>query len=170
MQIINSTLKDVDDIFRLYEDGTSYQKLVGNKHWKGFKRELIENEIKEKRQWKIIFEDEIVCVFAISFNDPQIWKEKDRDPAIYIHRIATNTFFRGNSFTKHIIAWAITFATEHGKTFIRMDTGSGNEKLNNYYVSCGFTNLGVIQLTDTDGLPQHYKEGSSNLFEIDLSK
>lgn len=49
-----------------------------------------------------------------------------------------------------------------------MDTGSGNEKLNSYYVGCGFRYLGITQLNNTDGLPDHYKAGSSSLFEIDI--
>jgi ribosomal protein S18 acetylase RimI-like enzyme len=168
MKIFNSTAADTDAIFRLYEEGTAYQKLVAKKHWKGFERSLVEKEIDEKRQWKIIINEQIACVFSISFNDPFIWQEKDKDPAIYIHRIATNPLFRGNSFVKIIIAWAKGYAKENGKKFIRMDTGSGNEKLNNYYISCGFTYLGAVQLGDTADLPEHYRNGSSSLFEIKI--
>ncbi|PSL44356.1 acetyltransferase (GNAT) family protein [Chitinophaga niastensis] len=168
MRIENSTLADVDTIFKLYDEGTHYQKSVAKKHWQGFERSLVENEIKEKRQWKIIADEQVVCVFAIAFNDPLIWKEKDNDPAVYIHRIATNPLFRGNSYVKHIITWAKEYARNINKDFIRMDTGSGNERLNNYYISCGFTYLGITTLGDSDGLPAHYRGGSSSLFEIRL--
>lgn len=151
MKIINSRPEDIAIIFKLYEYGTAYQKKVAKKHWKGFERSLIETEISEGRQWKIIFDEQIVCVFAITFNDPFIWQEKDKDPAIYIHRIATNPLFRGNSFVKHIVEWARKYAKERGKLYIRMDTGSGNEKLNKYYISCGFTYLGIVDLGVTEG-------------------
>ena len=166
MKIINSTYEDIDTIFKLYEEGTAYQKAVAKKHWKGFERALVEKEIVEKRQWKVLMEDDIACVFAITFNDPHIWQEKDKDPSIYIHRIATNQRFRGNSFVKHIIDWAKPYAKQNKKEFIRMDTGSGNEKLNNYYIDCGFIYLGVIQLGSTANLPEHYRNGTSSLFEI----
>jgi ribosomal protein S18 acetylase RimI-like enzyme len=169
MKIINSVPEDIETIFRLYDEGTTYQKAVAKKHWKGFERSLIELEIREKRQWKIMMGEEVACVFAISFNDPFIWKGKDKDPAIYIHRIATNPLFRGNSFVKHIIAWATDYAKENGWQYIRMDTGSGNDKLNKYYIDCGFTYLGVIELGDTENLPDHYKGGSSSLFEIKIN-
>ncbi len=168
MKIINSDPDDIDIIFKLYDEGTAYQKSVAEKHWKGFPRSLIEKEIREKRQWKIMVGEEVACVFSIAFNDPVIWQEKDKDPAIYIHRIATNPLFRGNSFVKHISGWAVEYAKDNGKRFIRMDTGSGNEKLNNYYVHCGFTYLGIIRLGDTENLPEHYKGGSSSLFEIKI--
>lgn len=169
MRIINSEPEDIETIFRLYDEGTAYQKAVAEKHWKGFRRSLIESEIREKRQWKIMVGEEVACVFAIAFNDRIIWQEKDKDPAIYIHRIATNPGFRGNSFVKHIIGWAKEYAKDNSKCYIRMDTGSGNDKLNKYYTDCGFTYLGIIHLDDTENLPEHYKGGSSSLFEIKIN-
>ncbi|MEO6001468.1 MAG: GNAT family N-acetyltransferase [Chitinophagaceae bacterium] len=168
MIIVNSTINDINTIFELYEAGTTYQKSVSNKHWKGFERALVEKEIEENRQWKIIIDDQIACVFATAYNDPFIWLGKDKDPSIYIHRIVTNPLFRGNGFTKHIVEWAKQFAKENGEKFIRLDTGSGNDKLNNYYVSCGFKYLGIKEYPDTDNLPKHYIGGSSSLFEIAL--
>lgn len=168
MKILNSIPKDIATIFNLYEAGTAYQKSVSKKHWQGFEQSLIETEIKEKRQWKIIVGGQIACVFAITFNDPHIWQEKDKDSAIYIHRIATNPDFRGNNFVKHIIDWAKRYAKKKGIAFIRMDTGSGNEKLNNYYIKCGFTYLGIVEIGETADLPAHYKGGSSSLFEIKI--
>jgi ribosomal protein S18 acetylase RimI-like enzyme len=168
LQITSSTTADIDAIFDLYDQGTAHQAKVATKVWKGFERSLVEEEIKEKRQWKILMEDEIVCVFATTFSDPLIWGEKNEEPAIYIHRIATSAAHRGNSFVKHIVEWAKQYAIGHGKQFVRLDTGSGNEKLNNYYVSCGFTYLGVNLLSNTEGLPEHYKTGSFSIFEIKL--
>lgn len=166
MEIQQSNSGDIDQIFNLYDQATSYQKEVGIRVWKGFERPMVLQEIEEGRQYKIIVDAEIACVFVITFNDPLIWKEKDADPAIYIHRVATNPKFRGQHFVKHIVAWARQYALQCGKTFIRLDTGSGNEKLNNYYVSCGFSYLGVTSLEHTGDLPEHYKEGTFSLFEL----
>jgi ribosomal protein S18 acetylase RimI-like enzyme len=166
MVIKNSSPADIDFIFKLYDAGTAYQKTVAKRHWQGFERSLVETEVEEKRQWKIVVNEQIACVFAITFTDPFIWEEKSNDPAIYIHRIATNPSFRGNNYVRHIVDWAKTYAKENKKDFIRMDTGSGNDKLNNYYISCGFNYLGVVEHKDTGDLPAHYKVGGSSLFEI----
>lgn len=168
MKITYSTTEDISLIFSLYDAGTLLQKKVAQKQWLGFERSLIEKEISEKRLWKIVEGSQIVCVFSIAFNDPAIWKEKDSDPAIYIHRIATHPDYHGNGYVKHIVAWSREYASENQKQFIRMDTGSGNDKLNNYYVSCGFNYLGVIATDDSPELPAHYKNGTSSLFEIAL--
>ena len=68
-----------------------------------FDRKMVENEIAEKRQFQLLIDGEIACVWAITFSDPQIWEERNKDRAVYIHRIATNPEYRGNIFTKNII-------------------------------------------------------------------
>ena len=166
MQIVPSTLGDIDRIFALYDAGTAYQKAVGGLHWKGFERTLVEREIAEARQFKIVVEGVIVCVFVLTFDDAVLWRERSADPAIYIHRIAIDPAERGKGYVKRIVAWAREYCRARGKRFIRMDTGSGNERLNAYYVSCGFTYLGVVKYDHADGLPAHYKTGSSSLFEM----
>ena len=168
MKIVNSTIHDIDRIFELYDLATAYQKQVAKKHWQGFERTLVEREISEQRQWKILVNDQIACVFMTAFNDPFIWKERDTDPSIYIHRIATDPSFRGQHFVKHIVAWARTYAQANQLQFIRLDTGSGNEKINNYYTSCGFTYLGIAEPGIAPDLPAHYQNGSFSLFEIKL--
>ncbi len=169
MNIINSTREDIDAIFDLYNKATAYQESLGRKDWQGFERKLVEQEIDEKRQWKILENGQLACVFVTTFSDPYIWLEKDKDPSVYIHRIATNPAFRGKRYVQHIVDWASQYAREHGKQFVRLDTGSGNEKLNAYYISCGFTYLGVFAYGEIGDLPAHYADGSSSLFEIKLA-
>lgn len=168
MQIINSTIEDISTIFQLYNQATELQKAIGNNHWMGFERALVEQEIAEGRQWKIVIDGAIACVFMTAFNDPYVWNEKDKDPAVYIHRIATNEAFRGQGLVKAIVAWTKDYARQHQKRFVRIDTGSGNDRLINYYKSCGFVYQGEANLQDAGDLPEHYKQGGMSLLEIDL--
>lgn len=168
MIIANSTPEDIGTIFHLYDEAVRFQKTVFDKHWLGFDRELVEQEIAENRQWKIVVDGQVACIFAITFSDPLIWKDKDRDPAIYIHRIVTNPQFRGGAFVKEIVKWAREYAPGIGKKYIRMDTWGDNAKLRAYYVSCGFEYLGITVMENTEGLPAHYEGLSLSLFEIAL--
>ena len=169
MLIINSTHEDIDTIFGLYDDAVAFQKTVFYKQWQGFDRLLVEKEVSENRQWKIVVDGSVACIFAITFNDPLIWKEKDQDPAIYIHRIVTNPKFRGGAYVKEIVKWAKQYARSIDKKFVRMDTWSDNEKLREYYTSCGFQYLGITVMENTGGLPKHYEGLSLSLFEIDIT-
>lgn len=166
MKILNSSPEDIEEIFKLYDAAVEYQKTKSNKHWLPFDRKLIETEIEGKRQWKIIVDGEIACIFATAYDDPLIWGERSREPAVYIHRIVTNPQFRGNNYVSEIVNWARDFGKENDKKFIRMDTWGDNEKLKDYYIKCGFDFLGVIAPTEIEKLPKHYEGITLSLFEI----
>ena len=169
MQILNSTVSDIDEIFKLYNMATALQKTIPSATvWPEFDRGLIETEISENRQWKIVIEQQIVCVFATTFSDPQIWEERNIDPSVYIHRIATHSDFRGKNFVKTIVQWAKAYGKQHDKKFVRLDTIGGNDSLINYYQKSGFTYLGLSLLKNTDQLPSHYHNVLISLFEITI--
>ncbi len=169
MIIANSNSSDIEEIFRLYRLATDFQKTKNIVLWPEFDKKLIETEIAENRQWKMVIDNEIACIWATTFSDPQIWGEKNADPAVYIHRIATNPEFRGRNLVAVIVAWAKEHAGEHHKQFIRMDTVGENTALINYYQKCGFGFLGLVKLGDTDSLPGHYHDAEVSLFEINCS-
>ena len=127
---------------------------------------MVINEIVENRQWKIIIDGKVACIWAVTFSDPLIWKDKDNDPSVYIHRITTNPISRGKRLVKKIIEWARNYATQNGKKFVRMDTVGENLKLIEHYTSCGFNFLGLSKLTNTNGLPEHYHNAVVSLFEL----
>ena len=168
MEFFKTTNEDIEAVFDIYNQATSYQKTVNNKSWRGFERALIEKEIAENRHFIIKEGDEVACTFVLTFNDLIIWKKAAQDPAVYLHRIATNPKFRGQSYVKKIIEWVKIYAKENGKEYIRLDTHSGNERINQYYTSCGFNYKGISTIEWTSELPEHYKEGSFSLFEIKL--
>jgi GNAT superfamily N-acetyltransferase len=170
MTIENSTPNDIEEILGLYSLATAHMKTKGTVSWPVFERALIETEIAENRQWKITIEGATACVWATTFNDPQIWEERNADPAVYIHRIATNPLYRGQNMVLHIVEWAKQYANNNGKQYIRMDTVGNNTSLISHYTRCGFSFLGLLKLQNTAGLPAHYDNATVSLFEIDLNK
>jgi ribosomal protein S18 acetylase RimI-like enzyme len=169
MQIENSIPNDQTEIFRLYKIASEYQKTKKTVVvWPDFEKQLVETEIAEKRQWKLIIDNEIACVWATTFSDEQIWEKQKEDAAIYIHRIATNPSFRGHNFVSTIVNWAKEYAINSKKKFIRLDTLGDNKKLIEHYTNAGFDFLGMFDLNDTKGLPDHYHNTPVCLFEIKL--
>jgi ribosomal protein S18 acetylase RimI-like enzyme len=169
MKIENSVTTDIDEIFRLYGIASVYQKIKNVVVWPDFDRQLVETELAENRQWKLIIDNQIACVWAITFNDPEIWEVRDQDAAIYIHRIATNPDFRGHNFVGILAEWAKEYAHSIDKDFVRLDTLGNNVKLIEHYSTNGFDFLGIFDLKSTAELPIHYQttEGCC-LFEIKL--
>tara|TARA_R110000868_G_scaffold121097_4_gene321352 strand:- start:6688 stop:7197 length:510 start_codon:yes stop_codon:yes gene_type:complete len=169
MTITNSITTDIDEIFSLYDIASAYQKTKNVVIWPNFERQLVETEVAENRQWKLIIDDQIACIWAITFNDPEIWEERDVDAAIYIHRIATNPNFRAHNFVKTLVDWAKQYAKSIKKDYIRLDTLGNNTGLIAHYTRAGFDFLGMYDLQSTAGLPQHYQDTKGCcLFQIKL--
>jgi len=168
MRIENSITKDVHKILALYDHAIAYQSKMGAVQWPKFTSAEIKKEILSGQQWKMLIEDQIACAWMTTFDDPYIWGDKNEDPSLYIHRIATNPVFRGSHFVNHIIKWACVFAKQNQKKFIRMDTAGYNKKLIEYYTGCGFTFLGANPLADASKLPMHYQNTPVCLFEMEI--
>ena len=169
MIIENCVEADTNVIFRLYEKARDFQKIKGAVVWPGFDPILIKTEIADCRQWKILIDHQVACVWATTFSDPEIWEVLNKDPSVYIHRIATNPVFRGHKLVEEIVSWSKKYAAVNGKKFIRMDTIAGNASLNNYYQKCGLKFLGVVKLKETGSLPAHYHDATVSLFQIKLN-
>lgn len=161
--------QDINEIFRLYKMASDYQKTLETVVvWPTFERNLVATEIAEQRQFKLVVNDTVACIWAITFTDEDIWEERNVDAAVYIHRIATNPSFRGRNFVATIVAWAKDYAKANSKRFVRLDTLGNNSKLIEHYTKAGFDYLGLFDLKNTDALPAHYREAPVCLFEIDL--
>jgi predicted GNAT family N-acyltransferase len=167
MLITHTTIEDLDVLEDLFGLAIQYQQSRSGHSWRGMNRPLIEKEIREGYHWKIVEEGRIACFFSIAFNDRLVWDERDADPSIYLHRIVTNPAFRGREYVKHIVAWAEAFGRAAQKQWVRLDTGRDNERLNAYYLQCGFVFCGIKQFED-DGdpsIPKHYLGSGLSLFE-----
>lgn len=163
-----STPADIDTIFNFYDDAIAFQKKVFKKHWKGFERAVIEREVAEGRQWKIMKNGVVACIFAVEFSDPLIWDQKNADPSIYLHRIVSHSQFRGSNFVEHIVAWARSFGKAASLKYIRLDTWGDNPALIAYYVKSGFTHIGFTIPKASPLLPKHYEGIELALFELPI--
>lgn len=169
MKIANATLIDITEIFRLYGIASAYQKTKKTVVvWPEFDRILVETELAENRQFKLSINDQIACVWAVTFTDAGIWEERNTDAAVYIHRIAVHPEYRGRNLVEVVVTWAREYAKANNKRFIRLDTVGNNTKLIAHYTKAGFDFLGLHNLKSKSNLPEHYSEAPVSLFQIDL--
>jgi RimJ/RimL family protein N-acetyltransferase len=167
VEIKNCSLADAATVLALYDAAMELQTKKNTVVWPKFEKSFVEQEIREERQWKLIIDDKIACNWAITFEDKEIWEERDNNNSIYIHRIATNPAFRGNRFIDAIVAWVKDYALSKGKQYVRLDTLGNNTKLIQHYTSAGFKFLGIFKLKNTQNLPAHYhREPNCCLFEM----
>jgi len=165
MEIQNSTVNDITKILELYRIATDFMKSKQQVAWPEFSKELVFKEIEELRQWKLILDDKIACIWSTSLNDKSIWGIDNNDPALYIHKIATHPGFRGQKLIKQIVDWAELYCKDNNLAYLRIDTVGFNEPLIKHYENVGFNFLGTKNLVDISDLPKHYSEGPVCLFQ-----
>lgn len=170
MEVLFCNNADIPQILSLYDQARRYQQEKYMVVWPEFLASVIQDEIAEQKQFKILINDEIACNWAITMQDPFIWEEKENDDAIYIHRLCTNAKYRGLNLSHHMVTWAIAYVKSINRKFVRLDTLGLNDGLIKHYTSIGFDYLGPVTLSNTTHLPQHYQQESiCLLFEIDIS-
>jgi ribosomal protein S18 acetylase RimI-like enzyme len=112
MSIQNCVQEDLEGIYKLYAEARKLQATHNVVVWPHFDKSLIVKEIENLQQWKILINGEMACNWATTFVDKDIWEEKDQGDGIYIHRLATNPAFRGNSLVSEMVSWAKAYAKE----------------------------------------------------------
>ena len=165
-QIVNTTTADLDFIYTLFESAIAYQKSKNVPVWAGFDKQVLQDDIRDKRQYKIVNGADFMCIFSLCFSDPIIWGERDKNDAIYLHRFVVNPAFKGQKHVEKIIKWAINFAKTNQIKFIRLDTWGNNPAIIAYYESFGFTFLGFTHTPNSDKLPVQARGLKLALLEI----
>ncbi|HSQ43782.1 MAG TPA: GNAT family N-acetyltransferase [Ginsengibacter sp.] len=167
-KIVNTTRNDLNTILWLFKQAMKLQGRNGYKVWEAIDQTGLERDIDKGLQYKIVQDNNITCVFSIQFNDPFIWGEKDRDHAIYLHRIVVNPNFKGLKQFQKVLDWACNFALQHHLQFVRMDTWADNSKIIEYYKSFGFEFIENYQTTNEMELPIQNRNLNVALLQLKL--
>ena len=169
IKITNTTKDDWDDILWLFEQAMDLQGKNGYKVWEGIDKTALERDIEEGLQYKIVKGDDIQCIFSIQHNDPFIWRDRDQNDAIYLHRIVVNPNFKGQKQFQKVLNWAKQFAQANNLRYVRMDTWADNAKIIDYYKSFGFEFIENYKTTDASELPIQNRNLNVALLEMVLS-
>ena len=168
IKVLNTTRDDLDIILWLFQQAISLQGKNGYKVWEGIDKTALLKDIDNGLQYKIVKDDHVLCIFSIQYNDPFIWRERDQDNAIYLHRIVVNPDYKGQKQFLKVLTWAKEFAAEKNLRFIRMDTWADNEKIIEYYKSFGFGFIENYKTSDAPELPIQNRNLDVALLEMDL--
>ena len=157
LEITNASIHDLPAIYQLFEEAIQFQKLNNYIGWNSYDKQFIQSDVLNGLLYKIMDTREIICIFSICYSDELIWRERERGDAIYLHRIVLNQKFKGKKTFQKILDWAIRFAGERKRKYIRMDTWADNEKLIAYYKTYGFTFIENHTTPGTENLPVQHR-------------
>jgi GNAT superfamily N-acetyltransferase len=164
--IINATSDDLPLIFRLFEEAILYQQKNNYTGWNTYDKDFIRTDIQQGLLYKILDQDDIVCIFSICLRDALIWREKENNDALYLHRLVLDRQFKKEKVFQLVLDWAIRFALNRGLKYIRMDTWATNRKLIDYYKSYGFVFIEDYTTVDTADLPEQHRNLHVSLLEF----
>lgn len=170
IKIINTTKDDLATILWLFEGAMNLQGRNGYKVWSNIDKVGLEKDIINNRQYKNVSGNNILCIFSIQHNDPFIWRSKDRNDAIYLHRIVVNPNFKGQRQFGKVLNWAKQFSLQNNLKFIRMDTWADNKKIIEYYKSFGFAFIENYKTGNDAELPIQNRNLNVALLEIDIER
>jgi len=166
--IINTEKSDLNFIYHLFDEAIAYQKRNNYQVWGDFDRAVLIKDIDNKLQYKLVSNDEIAYAFSICYSDKVIWREKDKDDAIYLHRMVVNPKFKGQKRFGKILEWTQDYCKDKNLRFIRMDTWADNANIIDYYQSFGFDVVGYFKTPDSDELPIQQRNNEIVLLEMEL--
>jgi ribosomal protein S18 acetylase RimI-like enzyme len=168
IQIINTTKDDLNTIAWLFEQAMELQGKNGYKVWEGIDKIALQKDIDERLQYKIMKGEDILCIFSVQHNDPFIWRDRDQDDAIYLHRIVVNPRFKGQKQFQKVLKWAAQFALQNNARSVRMDTWADNLKIIDYYKSFGFEFIENYRTPDASELPIQNRNLTVALLEMKI--
>ncbi len=167
--ISQTSTADLPVVLWLFDQVKALQGKGGYKVWQEIDRKSLEKDIQNGLQYKIVKNKEIVCVFSIQLSDPFIWREKDQNDALYLHRIVVNQKYKGEKQFGKILEWAKQYALTSGLKYLRMDTWADNQQLINYYKSFGFVFIENYKTADLLELPAQNRDLEVALLELKLT-
>lgn len=168
VKIINTSKEELGIVIWLFEQAMKLQGKNGYKVWETIDKSGLQREIENRLQYKIMQGGVIVCIFSVQYNDPFIWRYRDKGDAIYLHRIVVSPKFKGQRQFEKILVWAKKVAQENNLKYIRMDTWADNEKIINYYKSFGFEFVEYYITTNAPELPIQNQNLNVALLEMKL--
>jgi ribosomal protein S18 acetylase RimI-like enzyme len=169
IQILNTTTGDLHAVQLLFKQAMELQGQMGYKVWDNIDTRALERDIENKLQFKIVKDNAILCIFSIQYSDPFIWRDRDLNDAIYLHRIVVNPSFKGQKQFQKVLDWAKQTAHDRHLRFVRMDTWADNQKIIDYYKTFGFEFIENYKTPDTPELPIQNRNLEVALLEMKLS-
>lgn len=168
IKIINTTKGDLAIILELFKQAIELQSKNGYKVWHEVDGAGLQKDIDNGLQYKIVKDNQIKCIFSIQYSDPFIWRYRNHDAAIYLHRIVANPKFRGQQQFKTVLNWTVELARLNKLRFVRIDTWADNKKIINYYKSFGFKFIENYKTPDTTELPIQNRNLNVALLQIEV--
>lgn len=149
-EVTFATSKEADQIVHLLKDVAKWLKEKEIDQWGflagGGEDDEIRQAISNKDTFIVKRDSKIVATFTLyetqSSWDKHTWGHVN-DEAVYLHRLAVSRSNMGSGLGKEVLQWLEQYLKKEGKNTLRLDCVEKNNKLNDFYRSNGFEQVGI---------------------------
>lgn len=156
MQIEQSRIEDLDNIFQVTADCASEMRKNGIAQWDENypTKNLLEKDILSNSMMTLFVKEIPVGMIVMDQNQsPQYqginW-QFNQEPILVVHRLAIDPKFQGQDLGKGLMLYAEEFGRLKGFQSIRLDAYQDNLPLQKFYLNLGYQNRGKINLSYTE--------------------
>lgn len=157
MEILPSEIKNLPDIFKLTQACSAHMQSLGIQQWDETypTSELLERDINSGAMFSLYESAELIGVIVMDDIQSSQYKSIDwrlkEEPILVVHRLAISPQHQGKRLGLHLMQYAEEIAKSGGYKSIRLDAYKHNLKLQQFYLSQGYTSVGEIDLEYTAG-------------------
>ena len=157
MEIRQSSIKDLDSLMEIFDEARYTISLLGIDQWQdGYPSvDIIKKDIALGQSYCICMDNKPCGTMVLILDgeptydriyDGEWLTGSDNKNYLTIHRVAISVACRGKGISSVMMADALHFAKDHGKTSLRIDTHKGNVVMRKMLEKNGFQYCGVIYL------------------------
>jgi len=85
-----------------------------------------------------VIREEPVAVMVLKWDDPLFWPEAKPGEAVYLHKFSIRNAYRGQQLSQKLLNWAVSYAAQNDRKYLRLDCDADRPKLNRIYQNFGF--------------------------------
>lgn len=146
IKVFQAKIEDTEAVMQLLVQTAEWLRSKGSKQWNGLLHGEDSHQTQEavKRGEVYLFMQGSMLAGMVmlmqqeSAWDRGLWGEEGHESSVYLHRLNINREAAGKGLGEAIVRWADAGIHFPGKDRIRLDCIASNEKLNSFYLRCGY--------------------------------
>jgi GNAT superfamily N-acetyltransferase len=165
MNIELARVEELASLQELFEQAISWQRQKGAPTFASFSASFLEQEIRNGRIYVARNQSAMVGTVSLYEIDDPVW-DGDREPALYIHRLASLRAEAGRGAGAALIRWSRQQAATKNKRWLRVDCWADNRELCRFYERQGFEKVRDKHTGENHELPSHYHNITVCLYQM----
>jgi GNAT superfamily N-acetyltransferase len=135
-----ATQTDLSIVSDILQEAAEWLRVTGRPMWRN--EELLPDRIAQDVQTGLFHlaydANEPAGTIKFQLNDEIFWPEFSGGDAAYVHRIAVRRKFAGKGISTSMLDWAVGYAAELGRSYVRLDCEADRSSLRCIYERFGF--------------------------------